>query len=171
MADDTQNIGDLIRRLAETKEERYSVPCEVVKISGDFAELAPLNGNANLFKVKLVAGASDFPLFITPVVGSVVIATFLSKDTAFVNLYSEIETIHLRGDSLGGLIKIEDLVGKLNDIENKVNDLITKFNTHTHVYAPGPLPPVPTAPPLTPETPIAPITLKSDLENEAVKHG
>jgi hypothetical protein len=171
MAQDTQNIGDLIRKLVENNEEVYSLPCEVVEVSGSLAELAPLNGDANLLNVKLIAGTSTTPLLITPTKGSVVIATFLSKDTAFIGLYSEIDTIELRGNQYGGLIKIEDLVGKLNDIENKVNGLITKFNSHTHLYAPGPSAPIPTAPTVTPETPITPITLKTDLENDKINHG
>lgn len=171
MAKDTQDIGDLIRKLVENNEEVYSLPCKVVKVSGQVAELAPLNGDANIFGVKLIAGTSTTPLLITPTKDSVVIATFLSKDTAYIALHSEIDSVAIRGDQYGGLIKIEDLVGKLNDLENKVNTLISKFNAHTHVYAPGPGAPVPTAPVTTPETPIAPITLRSDLENVNVEHG
>jgi len=168
------NIGDLIKQLAATDDEIYSIVCKVVEVSGEFAELAPLNGDANILGVKLLAGTSSTPLLITPSKDSVVIATFLSRDTAFISLYSEIESVQIRGDQYGGLIKIDDLVGKLNDIENKVNGLITKFNTHIHITTatisatavPGVI-----APPTTTETPIAPITQKSDLENPEVKHG
>jgi hypothetical protein len=168
----TQNIGDLIKQLAKNGEEVYSLPCKVVSIDSDnLAELEPLNGDPNLLGVRLTAGASDTPFLVTPVIGSAVIATFLSRNTAFISLYSEIESVEIRGSDFGGLIKIEEAVNKFNRLENKVNDLITKFNTHTHIYAPGPLPPVPTAPTVAPEVPIMPTTLKSDLENQNVKHG
>ena len=168
----TQNIGDLIKQLAANSEEVYSLPCKVVSIDSDnLAELEPLNGDPNLLAVRLIAGESETPLLITPVIGSAVIATFLSRNTAFISLYSEIESVEIRGGDLGGLIKIEEAVSKFNRLENKVNDLITKFNSHTHLYAPGPSAPIPTAPTVTPEVPIAPTTLKSDLENENVKHG
>lgn len=174
MAQDSQDIGDLIRKLVENNEEVYSLPCEVVGVSGNLAELAPLNGDAKLLNVKLIAGTSATPLLITPTTGSVVIATFLSKDTAFIGLYSEIDSVEIRGNQYGGLIKINDLVSKINQLENKVNDLVTKFNAHTHITTatvaatavPGIIAPV-----TTPETPIAPTTQKVDLENPDVVHG
>jgi len=172
----TQNIGDLIKQLAANSEEVYSLPCKVVSIDSDnLAELEPLNGDPNLLAVRLIAGASATPLLITPVIGSTVIATFLSRNTAFISLYSEIESVEIRGGDFGGLIKIEEAVSKFNRLENKVNALISKFNTHTHLYIapsiPIPGPAVPTSPTVTPEVPITPTTLKSDLENENVKHG
>jgi len=173
MGQDTQDIGDLIRTLAKTSEEVYSIPCSVVSIAGDLAELKPLSGDANLLDVKLIAGDSTTPLLITPVIDSVVIATFLSKDTAFISLYSEIESVQIRGNQFGGLIKIEELVGKINGLEDKLNDLITKYNGHIHIttatVALGP--PGIIAPTTSLETPIAPITQRADLENETIQHG
>lgn len=66
--------------------------------------------------------------------------------------------IHLNGNSLGGLIKIHELVKKINRLE-------TLMNTHQHAVAPN----TPTTP-LTP-TPFIPVTTTvSDLENKKVKH-
>lgn len=170
----TKNLGDLIRVLADKGEEIYSEPCEVLEIKGETADVRPLSGKADILGARLLAGDSKTPFLIMPTKGSVVLVTYTSKDTAFVSLYSEIDSIQLRGDQFGGLIKIEELVKKLNGVENKVNDLITKFNSHIHVttatIGPGPAPGV-IAPPTTPETPIAPVTQKSDLENDTVKHG
>lgn len=85
------------------------------------------------------------------------------------------EVIELNGNNLGGLVMVEGALDKINQLENKVNDLISKFNSHTHLYVapsiPIPGPPIPTAPVVVPEVPIAPTTVKSDLENEKVKHG
>lgn len=171
----TQNIGDLIKQLVANQEETYSLPCKVVSLEGDLAELEPLNGDPNLLDVKILAGAAEFPVRLTPVIDSVVIATFLSKDTAFISIYSEIETVELRGSQFGGVVKVEELVNKINRLEDKVNDLITKFNAHTHLYIapsiPAPGPPIPTVPPTTLEVPIVPNTTRNDLENENVNHG
>lgn len=85
------------------------------------------------------------------------------------------EVIELNGNNLGGLVMVDGTLNKFNQLEDKVNNLITKFNSHTHLYIapsiPLPGPPVPTAPIITPETPIVPTTVKSDLENEKIKHG
>ena len=171
---ETQNIGDIIRNLAKGGEQIYSLPCEVTAVNGNFADLKPLIGDAEIFDVKITAGDSNTPLLITPVIGSTVIATFLSKDTAFISLYSEIESMQLRGSQFGGLVKVQDLVGKLNDVENKLNDLITKFNSHIHITTAtigGSPTPGTIAPVTVKETPIAPITTVSDLENPEVLHG
>lgn len=171
---DTQNIGDIIRRLAANGEQIYSLPCEVTAVNGNFADLKPLIGDAEIFDVKLIAGDSNTPLLITPVVGSTVIATFLSKDTAFISIYSEIESIKLRGDQFGGLVKVQEVVDKLNRLEDKLNDLVSKYNSHTHITTAtvggGPTPGT-IAPVTSPETPIAPNTTVSDLENPEILQG
>ena len=171
---DTYDIRALIQKLAKTDDEIYSQVCKVVNVNGNFCEVAPVRGDANIFKVKLLAGDSETPFLIVPAVDSEVVVTFLSKDTAFISLYSEIETINIRGDAFGGLVKVEELVSKINRLEDKVNALISKFNAHTHIttatVGATPVPGV-IAPPVTTETPIAPNTAKSDLENDKIKHG
>jgi hypothetical protein len=56
-------------------------------------------------------------------------------------LFSEIKNVYLdfsdkvifNGGLNGAMVKIGDLVGRLNDIEDKVNDIISTYNGHTHV--------------------------------------
>ena len=125
----TQNLKDLIRNRAKGDEELYSLPCEVVSIDTDnLAELKPLNGDPNLLDVHLLAGAAESPVLITPAAGSVVLATFLSKDTAFISLYSEVESVQLRGEQFGGLIKIEELVSQLGKLTARVDGIIDAIN-------------------------------------------
>jgi len=73
-------------------------------------------------------------------------------------LCRETGVTELNGSDYEGIIKIEDLTGKLND-------LITEFDTHTHsgVQTGGGVSGVP----VTPATAFN----KSDYENESVKHG
>ena len=133
----TQDIGDLINKLVENNEEVYSLPCKVKEVDGETATLAPLNGDAELLDVKLIAGASETPILITPVVDSVVIATFLSKDTAFISLYSEIDSVALRGDQFGGLIKIEELTTNLAKLTARVDGIIDAINNGVPVPQDG----------------------------------
>lgn len=165
---DTQNIGDMIRKLADKGDEVYSVICTVKSVDGNFADLTPIDGNADILGVNLIAGDSDTPMLITPKVDSFVIATFLSKDTAFISTYSEIDSVEIRGKEFGGLVKVKDLVDKINALETKVNDILTALKGIT----------VPLAPSGT--YPLAPSfatilnlnkTKKSDLENDKVQHG
>ena len=165
----TQNIGDLIRQLAKDEEEVYSLPCKVVSITDDLAELQPLNGDPNLLGVKLISGAADFPLLITPVVNSVVIATFLSKETAFISLYSEVQNVQIRGDQYGGMVKAEDLINNLAKLTARVDGIISAINNGV---------PVPTDGGAALQTSIKLLLASlidkedfSDIKNENVKHG
>jgi len=166
----TQNIGDLIKQLAANSEEVYSLPCKVVSIDSDnLAELEPLNGDPNLLAVRLIAGASESPLLITPVIGSAVIATFLSRNTAFISLYSEVESVEIRGGDLGGLIKIEDLKSELAKLTARVDDIISAINGGVPVAADGGA-----ALQTSIKAALALIINKenfTNMENEKVKHG
>jgi len=166
----TQNIGDLIKQLAANSEEVYSLPCKVVSIDSDnLAELEPLNGDPNLLAVRLIAGASESPLLITPVIGSAVIATFLSRNTAFISLYSEVESVEIRGGDLGGLIKIEDLKSELAKLTARVDDIISAINGGVPVAADGGA-----ALQTSIKAALALIIDKenfTNMENEKVKHG
>ena len=163
------NIGDLIAKLADKKEEVYSIICKVSEVSGEVAELAPLNGDASLFDVKLLAGTSATPLLITPVVGSTVIATFLSKDTAFVSLYSEIESVQIMGDQFGGLIKIEELIKNLDKLTARVDGIIDAINNGVPIATDGGV-----GLQTTIKVALALLVDKEDfttMENENIKHG
>lgn len=72
--------------------------------------------------------------------------------------------------SLGGLVKVIDLVQKLNNLENLVNDLIAKYNSHTHILTlssgTGTAAPTATTEPQT----LTP-TQRSDIENDVIIQG
>lgn len=70
--------------------------------------------------------------FLKPKVGSFVVITSFQDFEYVVVMYSDIDEIILLDGSYGGLIKISDLVSRMNAIENKVNDMIEYINQHSH---------------------------------------
>ncbi len=94
-----------------------------------------------------------------------------NRNIWYLSMASEVDNIELNGGQFGGLIKIQDLVDKVNRLENKVNDHINLFNAHIHDVPQAPSGTLPSAPTLSQDTPIAPLTQVSDLENPIVKHG
>jgi len=107
------DIAKHIEQLANKGDEVYAVACEVLAI--DYNEhtckVKPLNGAAEIFKVRLQSEKNKETGFvIMPVVGSNVVVNFLNKNTAYVSMCSNVDYVNLRGDELGGLIKIENLV-------------------------------------------------------------
>ena len=78
--------------------------------------------------------------------------------------------ITLNNGSLGGLVKLNDLVNRLNLIENKVNSLIGKYNSHTHILtlSTGTGTAAPTA---TTEAGTLTPTQPQDIENDKIIQG
>lgn len=172
-------IGKMLRKITEDKSaEIYSVVCTVesVDVSKRTADVAPINGNAEIFDVRLQSALNGSNgLCIFPVVGSVVVVTFLNKLTGYVSLFSEVDKITLDteneitidGGQNGGLVKVNDLLSKINTIESKLNALQTDYSTHIHT---DPISSV-TGPLAVPfiSTPITP-TVLVDIENDKIKH-
>jgi hypothetical protein len=161
------NLKDIIKQLAEG-QPIFSYPCIVKSVNGNKCDVEPVNGDSEIFDVRLQGEDTNNGILMIPKVGSVVIVSMVDKDSGFVTMYSEVEEIHLRGESLGGLVKIEDLVDKINNIENKVNDLISGLQgvviplaasgTYALVADFGSVAPLQN-------------TEVSDIENDKVKHG
>lgn len=162
------DIKDAIRRI-NPQTNNYSVVCNVSDIDTAkcVCNCTPIDGSAVLVNVRLNASDKDgFKLI--PKDGSTVLVTLINKTTGYVAMVSEVDEIHLNGINEDGLVKVNDLVAKLNNLENKVNTIIATFNAHTHVASsfgsPTTTPPSPVVGTLTP-------TVKTDLENIKVLHG
>jgi hypothetical protein len=177
-------IKEIIERAAKGDDELYSVVATVNEVdeSARTCTCTPIDGGAQLFDVRLQAGTgAETGLVQIPTKESQVVVTFLSKDTAFISLFVEVEKVLLNceevtinnGDN-GGLVIVQELVNKLNALEEAHNGLVTSFNTHIHnttaTVGPSAVPGV-----ITPTTSqntdvIAPTTQVVDLENTKVKH-
>jgi len=77
------------------------------------------------------------------------------------------DEVTINDGSEDGLVKIKDLVTKLNNIEKAFNQHITEFNTHTHLDPVSGSLPAPT----TSSTLNLLTTQQRDLENTKVTHG
>lgn len=140
------NIQDAIKIITQrelARSEMYCVLCKVnsVDTSARTCEVSPLNGKADLFDVRFQAELSlTEGVFIEPKVDSTVLVAFINSVQAAVVLCSEVENIYIdtQGDTIfngganDGMVKVIELVQKLNNLEYKVNDLVTWTSTHTH---------------------------------------
>jgi len=104
-----------------------------------------------------------------PKVGSKVLVSFMSDSSAYISMFSEIDAMYLGGDANGGLVKVVDLVTKLNNLENKLNSLLNVFTVWVPVPNDGAASlKALTVPPVT--TQLTP-TVKANIENTIIKHG
>ena len=150
-----EKIRTAIRRIAGNGATQAHV-AEVSEVDTN-RRTAKVISNGVEYLVQLAPASGDQLLQI-PEIGSTVFVV----DGIIVG-YSDLSELWLRGNQFEGLVKVSELVTKLNNLEGKVNDLLTAYNTHTHASSGAP--PVPTVPgTLTPTT-------QNDLENPLVKHG
>lgn len=123
--------------------------------------------------VRLVSGFSQSltTMVIKPAVGSTVLVADLSNGKMrdlIVLMIEKAETVTFNGGELGGLIKIEELVTKLNTLEKDLNSLKTAFKGWTPAPQDGGAA-LKTAVTTWANQSITE-TAKSDLEDETVKH-
>lgn len=127
-------LRDLIRNIVTDEfAEIYGLACKVSNIHEDdtlgfVCDCAPINGKASLSNVRLEPQTSGGVLII-PSDDSVVFVIMESDTQAFVSMYGVIDSIKIMGGDNKGVVKVEDLVSKMNALESAVSQLQTDFST------------------------------------------
>lgn len=140
-------IKEAIQALTGVKEPSRVALCTVVSVNEQArtcvaATVTGVSG-VEIKDVMLMASVDDGCLLI-PAVDSNIIVSWSDKVQPFVSMYSELskvlyivgdnaieisDKIKLNGDEFGGLIKIEELVSKINALESDLNSLKDVFST------------------------------------------
>ena len=126
------NIRELIQKLSLTDENYYS----------EFAVVQSINEISRTANVKTIVDDVEFDvnlqpltdmdsgLVIVPENDSVVVISYISKETAFISLTSKIKKIILSCDDVsindgtfGGLVKVEILNAALNSLQTQLNQI------------------------------------------------
>lgn len=127
----------------------------------------PVDGSATLNAVRLSPSIGKYAMITIPKVNSFVTVVMVDKLRGVVVSCDDAEEILIGGEELGGMIKIEELVSRLNAIERAFNSFInTKYNLHVHT---DPVSGSTGVPSLTGSN--VEETQRNQLENEKVKHG
>ena len=118
----SKDLRDALRSLVKPNNDGFAKVCTVDSI--DLVNLIcyciPLNGDADLVGVRLMANIDNGFLLI-PAVDSIVVVSFLSDSSAYVSLVSKVSEVHLNGKNFDGLVKINEQTAKLNQLVNKNN--------------------------------------------------
>ena len=165
----SKDLRDALRSLVKPNNVGFAKVCTVdsVDLTTLTCYCVPLNDDADIINVRLMANIDNGFLLI-PEVDSIVVVSFLSDSSAYVSLVSKVSEVHLNGKNFDGLVKVNDLVQKLNNLENKVNTIISTYNAHTHVASSFG---TPTTTPVAPVTGTLTPTIKQDLENITILQG
>lgn len=131
-----------VQKLAGTflKDPSYAIACvvESVDINARTCDCTPIGGDAvtEIPNVQLMAEVDDGILLI-PVVGSTVVVCYSVRNVPYIALYSALDKVFLisnnglqfQGGEFGGLVKVVDLVSRLNKVETDLNTLKAAFNS------------------------------------------
>lgn len=133
------NTAELIRKIAN--KNKTTVVRAIVKSVDEekgVCDCQLLGSGADIYDVKINAAINTTKgIRIIPSIDSVVYLIFEDNTNteAFIALYSEVEKVLLDGENFqfnsgenGGLIRIEDLITKINIIENDINSLKSVFS-------------------------------------------
>ena len=188
MAEEEEIRDGLIGLVERQTNVFYPIICTITSVDLDnkSCDVKPLNENAPILDVKIMTDP-DKGMFLVPKVGSNVAVSMLDKDNAFIVMFSELEEILIEvgdqsieikdgsivfnGGNFNGLVKVAELVQKLNKIENDLNTLKQIFSTG---WVPVPNDggaALKVAAATWSGALITPITTQTDLENTVIKHG
>lgn len=81
---------------------------------------------------------------------------------ATTRLWTYSQTV-FNGGTLGGMVRVIDMVSRMNLIENLLNQVIALYNGHTH-----PVSGAATGVPVVPETETLELTVRADIENTKI---
>ena len=172
MSTKTDLIAALTEFVQKKSDVQHSIICTVSK-AVDYVNktcyCTPVNGDADIFNVRLIADYTKDGFILYPKKDSIVVVTFESDSSAYVSMVSEVDEIHLAGVNYGGLAKTADLATRLNNLENKVNALVTYSATHVHagVTVGGGV----TGVTATPVTGALTLTTQANISSTKVFHG
>lgn len=192
-----RKLQEAIQRIANThgKDIPSLVICTVdsFDLETQTCECTPIGGDATtkIPGVQLKAEPNN-GILIKPKIGSTVIVSMSLKTSAYIFMFSDIDSIDtvipnptpggkstilkieqgkitMNDGSYDGIVKVNDLVTKLNNLESKVNSMIGIFNSHVHpgvTVGAGS-----TLISITPVTGTLTPTVKADVENGLIVHG
>lgn len=181
-------IKTAVQKLADTfKEDTVRLIIGTVESVDEDKAICSvkIQNDVILPNVSLQASICD-GLLIIPVADSTVYVLTSKYNTPLVIQWSDIDKFMLQvGDSylevkndgsfqfndgsFDGLVKVGELVKKINALENLLNGFISIYNTHTHTASSFGAPT--TVPSAIESQQISPITQQKDIENELIKHG
>lgn len=110
-------------------------------------------------------------LMVYPKVGSMALIAHVSgcETDSYLLTCEAIDEVVFDGGSNKGMVKVSELVERLNNIETAFNELLNHYKTHQHTVNSSTFTTVNMVVPSV-QTPISPLTQLSDIENEKVKH-
>lgn len=167
-----REIRQKIQELAhnQNKSERvYVCVVESVDLEAKTCDVVIADGSAILIPSVRLQAQPGNGILIVPKAPSLVVVTMINSTNGHVTMFSDVKSIQYFDGSFGGLIKIEELISKINNLESDLNTLKQIFTSWVPAAGDGGL--VLKTAATTWASQLIVETKKTELENELVKHG
>lgn len=164
-------IPEIIQEMAQGGNVYESLFAKVITVdaTAKTCQIETLNDEMTIFDVRIIANNGDGFLLI-PSVDSIVGVCMINEVEGYVSLYSQIDSVQIGDGANGGLIKINDIVSKVNTIESDINDLKTIFST-TWIPVPSDGGAALKTASATWAGSVITETIAADIENTTITHG
>lgn len=163
-------IQEAIQKIVKPPAKMEGIVCTVLSVDTDnyTCDCEPVSGDSNILDVRLTGGGAQDVLMI-PAVGSFVIVEMINVYTGYVAMYGKLESIQLMDGAHGGMVKVTELVGRLNSLENDINNLKSILTSWAPVAGDGGASLKALLTSYNSAT--LAVTVNGDIENETVTHG
>jgi hypothetical protein len=89
-------IKEIIQQIIDDGNEEHGIVCKVTAVNGMICECEPINGNAPILDVRLVANDSENKFLMVPKLESLVVVEFFNSTAGYVSLVSEIAELYCK---------------------------------------------------------------------------
>jgi hypothetical protein len=109
-------IKEIVTQLASDGGEYYGKVCLVKSVDGLVCDCEPVDGDADILDVRLIADDSEEFFVLVPAVGSIVIVEFLTKEASYVSMVSKVSEVKYKiGTAYYSTTEAGFLIQKGND--------------------------------------------------------
>jgi hypothetical protein len=118
-------LKELIQQLAHNGDEKYSIVGKVKSVDGLVCDVEPINGDADILDVRLVADETEKLFVLIPKVDSIVVVSFITKEVAFISMVSEVSEVKYKiGTSFYSVTSDGHLIQRGDDTLKQVIQLV-----------------------------------------------
>ncbi|MGQ0737668.1 MAG: hypothetical protein ACT4OJ_01285 [Bacteroidota bacterium] len=118
-------IKEIVTHLSNEGGEYYGKVCRVKSVNGLVCDCEPVDGDADILDVRLIADESEEFFVLVPAVDSIVVVEFLTKEAAYVSMVSKVSEVKFKiGTAYYSATDVGFLIKKGDDTLKQVMTLI-----------------------------------------------
>jgi hypothetical protein len=127
MSADSEQAREALRGFIHRNVLRSQL-AEVLEVEGNFCVVKTIGSEETFADVNINAKETSSGFTLIPTVGSTVLIGLTESNKAQILMFSDVESVKIHGDNLGGLIIIEELVKQLGIVTDRIDKVYSAIN-------------------------------------------